>query len=338
MRPAGVLRIMHPLLRLSVHVEEWATKIPFRITGRRVDSFKIIVVVVSNGTHEGRGEGYPMHYLGETVESLEVQIEACAAQVSDGIDREALLELMPPGGARNAVDCALWDFEAKSTGKTIWELTGIRPRPVTTAFTIGIEDTPEAMAKRAAEASTYPVLKIKLDKDRPVERIASIRAARPEACLTVDANQGWTFEQLIAVAPQLKDLGVKLIEQPLRRGEDQGLEHYESPIPLCADESCQDRSEVDEIARRYQIVNIKLDKAGGLTEALLLADLVRRRGLEPLVSNMGGTSLSMAPAFVLAQVCTYAELDGHLLLKYDKFPSMRCDRGQIAAPSRSLWG
>jgi L-alanine-DL-glutamate epimerase-like enolase superfamily enzyme len=329
---------MRSPLQLSLHIEDWATKIPFRITGRRVDSFKVIVVVVSDGTHEGRGEGFPVFYLGETAENLEKQIEACAAQITRYIDRKALLGLMPRGAARNAVDCALWDFEAKSGGRTVWELTGITPKSVTTAFTIGIEDTAEAMAQRATEASSFPILKIKVDDDRPVERIAAIRAARPDARLTVDANQAWTFEQLVAVAPGLKELDVKLIEQPLRRGEDRVLEQYQSPIPLCADESCQDRSELDQAARRYQIINIKLDKAGGLTEALLLAESVRERGLELLVSNMGGTSLSMAPAFVLAQLCQYVELDGHLLLKHDNFPSMSCYEGEIATPSPQLWG
>lgn len=329
---------MSARLHLSVHIEEWATKIPFRITGREVTSFRIVVVALSDGIYMGRGEGYPIHYLGETVESLERQIEDCAAQIKQGVGRQALLTLMPRGGARNALDCALWDLEAKRSGSTVWELTGITPKPVTTAFTIGLEDTPEHMAERARMAAGYPILKIKLNADHPVERVAAIRTARPDASLTVDANQGWTFEQLIAIAPRLKDLGVQLIEQPLPRGNDQSLERYMSPIPLCADESCQDRSELDETARRYQIINIKLDKCGGLTEALLLADAVRRRDRELLVSNMGGTSLAMAPAFVVAQLCRFVELDGHLLLKHDNAPALACQNGRIEVPSSRLWG
>jgi L-alanine-DL-glutamate epimerase-like enolase superfamily enzyme len=207
-----------------------------------------------------------------------------------------------------------------------------------TAFTIGIEDTPETMAARAKEASIYPILKIKVDQDRPVERLAAIRAARPDADLMIDANQGWTFEQLLDVSPKLAEMGVKLIEQPLPRGKDQSLEGYRSPIPLCADESCQHRGELDQACRRYQIINIKLDKAGGLTEALMLAYAAEKRGLQLYVGNMGGTSLSIAPAFVLAQLCHYVELDGPLLLKYDRFPALHCEHGKIAVPDPQLWG
>jgi L-alanine-DL-glutamate epimerase-like enolase superfamily enzyme len=329
---------MRPSLNLSVHIEDWASRIPFRITGHRWDSHKVVVVELAAGDHRGQGEGLPVYYLNETVDSLYQQIEAAAGEIERGVHREALLKLMPPGGARNAVDSALWDLEAKRSGKTIWELTGIEPKSVTTVFTIGIEDTPEIMAARAVEASMYPLLKIKVDKDRPVERVAAIRAARPDATLTVDANQGWTFEQLEEVVPKLMELDVKLIEQPLPRGADSQLEAYTSPIPLCADESCQHRGELQQASRRYQIINIKLDKAGGLTEALSLARAVKDRGLERLVSCMGGTSLSMAPAFVLAQLCKYVELDGPLLLKHDRFPALRCHNGRIDALDLRLWG
>jgi L-alanine-DL-glutamate epimerase-like enolase superfamily enzyme len=325
-------------LRLSVHIEEWQTKIPFRITGHRWDNNRVVVVELTDGQQVGRGEAMPVYYLNESVESLEQSIQSVAEDIESGIGREELLKSMPAGGARNAVDSALWDFEAKRSRKTIWELTGIHPKPVTTAFTIGIEDTPEAMAARAAEASIYPILKIKVDKDRPVERVAAIRAVRPDARLTVDANQGWGFEQLVEVAPRLAALDVKLIEQPLPRGHDQSLEGYTSPIPLCADESCQYRGELDQAARRYQIINIKLDKAGGLTEALLLTQAVRDKGLELLASCTGGTSLGMAPAFVLAQLCKYVELDGPLLLKHDRVPGLHFHNGEIAVPDSRLWG
>jgi L-Ala-D/L-Glu epimerase len=194
------------------------------------------------------------------------------------------------------------------------------------------------MAARAKEASIYPILKIKVDEDRPVERLAAIRAARPDADLMVDANQAWTFEQLVAVGPKLAEMGVTLIEQPLPRGRDQSLEGYRSPIPLCADESCQHRGELEQAGRRYQIINIKLDKAGGLTEALALAQAARNQGLQLWVGNMGGTSLGMAPAFVLAQLCRYVELDGPLLLKHDRVCAMRCEHGEIALPDPRLWG
>lgn len=326
-------------LHLGVHIEEWHTRYPFRITGLTRSSFRSILVQLSDGTHTGRGEGLPVHYMNETAETLYRDVEWAGEALESGkVDRSALLELMPPGGARKAVDSALWDLEAKSAGKTIWELTGIRPKPLLTAFTIGIEDTPEEMAARAREASPYRRLKIKVDSDRPVERVEAIRAARPDAELIVDANQGWTFEQLVEVGPQMASLGVKLIEQPLRRAHDEKLEEYRAPVPLSADESCLHRGELEPASRRYQILNIKLEKAGGLTEGLLLAQAAREKGLKLLLSNMGGTSLSMAPAFVLAQQCDYAEIDGQLLLKYDRFPGLVCEQGRIAVPHPRLWG
>jgi L-Ala-D/L-Glu epimerase / N-acetyl-D-glutamate racemase len=323
---------------MSAHSEQWAAKIPFRITGRTIDSFEVVVVELSDGRHHGRGEGVPIHYLHETGSSLCEQIDAVTQEIERGIDRESLLALMPPGAARNAVDCALWDLEAKQSGKTVWQLTGIVPKPVTTVFTIGIEETPQAMAARALEAAIYPLLKIKVDHDRPLERLAAIRAARPDATLVVDANQGWSFAQLTDVAPRLALLGVRLIEQPLRRGEDEALEGYRSPVPLSADESCQHRGELESVSRRYQIINVKLDKAGGLTEALLLAQEVKSRGLDLLVSNMGGTSLGMAPAFVVAQLCRYVELDGQLLLKHDRLAGLQCHGGRLEVPDARLWG
>ena len=329
---------MSPTLKLSAHVEEWAARSPFRITGHCWDTFRVVVVELNDGEHVGRGEGSPVYYLNESADSLYRQVDAIGADIERGIDRQALLKLLPAGGARNAVDGALWDLEAKRSGKTIWNLTGIEPKPVTTVFTIGIEDSPESMACRALEGSMYPILKIKVDSDRPVERVAAIREVLPKTELVVDANQAWTFEQLIQVAPKLAELGVKLIEQPLPRDGDEPLERYTPPIPLSADESCQHRGELDQASRRYQIINIKLDKAGGLTEALYLARAVKDRGLQSLVSCMGGTSLGLAPAFVLAQLCRYVELDAHLFLKNDRFPALHCRNGQIGVPDCRLWG
>jgi L-alanine-DL-glutamate epimerase-like enolase superfamily enzyme len=325
-------------LRLSVHTEDWVTRIPFRISGYLWNSYTVNVVELTDGRHVGRGESTPVHNLHETADGVRAQIEAAAADIELGRGRENLLRRMPPGSARNAVDCALWDLEAKRSGKNIWDLTGINPKPVASSFTIGLEDTPQEMAARAAEASTHQTLKIKLDEYLPVERIAAIRKARPEARLTVDVNQAWTFAQLQEFAPKLGQLGVKLIEQPLPRGADTELQGYQSPIPLCADESCQHLGELDEAAARYQIINVKLDKAGGLTEALLIAQAVRQKGRQLLISCMGGTSLAMAPAFVLAQICDFVELDGHALLKRDRFPSMGYDGGKLAVPDPRLWG
>jgi len=327
-----------PSLTLSTHIEYWALKSPFRIASHSWSSYGVNVVELSDGSHVGRAESTPVHFMSETPESVHSHIEAVVREIECGIDRERLGDLMPPGSARNAVDCALWDLEAKQCGKSVWELLGIAPKPLTTAFTIGIEEAVEAMAARAREAASYPILKIKLDNDRPVERVAAIRAVRPEARLTVDANQAWTLDELREFAPSLLELGVQLIEQPLPRGADEELDGYTSPIPLCADESCRHRGDLELAAGRYQIINIKLDKAGGLTEALLLASAIRRNDREVLVSCMGGTSLGMAPGFVVAQLADYVELDGHTLLQSDRFPRLHGRNGRLDVPDSRLWG
>lgn len=326
--------------RLEVHAEVqiWPLTNPFRITGYNFDDVRVMVVRLKRGGHVGRGEAHGVYYKNETAASMLEQVESVRAIIESGIDREALRKSLPAGGARNALDCALWDLEAKSSGKTIWELTGVTPRATQTVFTLGMEDTPELLAMRATEAAAYPTLKIKVDSDRPVARVTAVRAARPDAKLIVDANQGWSFDQLVAFAPGLADLGVSLIEQPLPRGQDEQLEGYASPIRLSGDESCQNLGELDVASRRYQFVNIKLDKVGGLTEALTLAKEARKRGIGTYAGCMCGTSLSMAPAFVLAQGCEYVELDGHLLLARDRDPSILCERGLLSVPDRRLWG
>jgi L-alanine-DL-glutamate epimerase-like enolase superfamily enzyme len=248
------------------------------------------------------------------------------------------LELLPAGGARNAIDCALWDLKAKQSGKTVWELTGIDPKPVTTVFTIGLEETPEAMAQKAAAAAEYPVLKIKLNSDKPLERLVAIRKARPDAELVVDVNQGWNFELLQDVLPRCVDLDLRMIEQPLPRGADEVLDNFESPIMLAADESCLDTGELDAAAERYGMINIKLDKTGGLTEALRLAKAARRKGCMLMVGNMMGTSLSMAPSFVIAQLCDFVDIDGPLLLKYDYPLGMVYKSGVVEIFSSTFWG
>lgn len=329
---------MNPPLKMSVHMEEWALTAPFRIAGLTYESYRLTVVELTDGHYVGRGESAPVRYLGETEDSVCRQVEDLAAVIERGLDREALLDECAPGSARNAVDCALWDWEVKRARQTIWDKLSVDPRPVTTSFTIGLEDTPEEMALRAAQASEFRTLKIKLNADRPIERIAAVKEARPDATLTADANQAWSFEQLQSVAPKLRDLGVRLIEQPLARGEDAILAEYPSPVPLCADESCQHRGELADAVKRYQIINVKLDKAGGLTEALYLAQAVKQAGRQLLVSCMGGTSLAMAPGLVLAQLADYPEIDGHLLLRQDRLHALICRQGQLQVPDSRLWG
>jgi L-alanine-DL-glutamate epimerase-like enolase superfamily enzyme len=329
-------------MKFSVRSESWPTKSAFRISGKVWDAFEVVVVELARDGLIGRGEAAGVFYLGETASTMLAQLSAMAPQVRAGVDRMSLQHLLPPGGARNAMDCALWDLElkeaARSGGPTLWALTGVAPRVLETALTLGIEPEPQAMAAAAAAAAQYHRLKVKLDGDRPLERIQAIRAARPDAHLVVDANQGWTFSQLQQVAPAMAELGVAMIEQPLPRGEDGALARYRSPVPLCADESCLHAGELDQAAERYQMINIKLDKCGGLTPALGLARAARERGLGLLSGCMGGTSLSMAPAFVIACISDLVDLDGPLWQQSDRLPGLQFEGGQVAPITPAVWG
>ena len=325
-------------MKFSAHLENWELTEPFRIAGSEWRTSASLVVQLSEGGHTGRGEAQGVFYMQETAQSIFEQVHEVENIISSGISRKDLQELLPAGGARNAIDCALWDLECKRSGKTIWELTGIDPKPVTTVFTIGLEDTSEAMAAKAAAAADAPILKIKLDSHLPYEKLAAIRAARPDAELVVDANQGWSFELLKKVIPKCVDLNLGMIEQPLARGGDEMLEDFESPITLAADESCLDTSELETAARRYSMINIKLDKTGGLTEALRLARAAKEKGCKLMVGNMVGTSLSMAPSFVIAQLCDFVDIDGPLLLKYDRLMGLQYNKGVVQGVDPSLWG
>jgi len=325
-------------MKMSIHLEEWELIQPFRISGAEwINAHSIVVQLMQNG-FVGRGEAQGVFYLDETAESIFEQANAVADEIRGGISREDLQQLLPAGGARNAVDCAMWDLECKQSGQTIWQLTGIDPKPVTTVFTIGLESTAEAMAAKAAAAADAPILKIKLDGHQPYEKLAAIRAARPDAELVVDANQGWDFALLQEVLPQCMDLDLGMIEQPLKRDGDGILEGFESPITLAADESCLHTGELDAAARRYSMINIKLDKTGGLTEALKLARAAREKGCKLMVGNMVGTSLSMAPSFVVAQLCDFVDIDGPLLLKYDHPQGLVYNKGVVSVFDSSFWG
>ena len=325
-------------MKMSIHIEEWELTQPFRISGFEWINSRGIVVQLAEDGFIGRGEAQGIFYLDEGADSMFSQVHAVAAEIRRGISRLELQDLLPPGGARNAIDCAMWDLECKKSGRTIWELTGIDPKPVTTVFTIGLESTPEAMAAKAAAAADAPVLKIKLDGHQPYEKLAAIRAARPDAELVVDANQGWDFELLDEVIPKCLGLNLGMIEQPLARGNDQMLEGFDSPITLAADESCLHTGELDTAARRYNMINIKLDKTGGLTEALKLAYAAKEKGCKLMVGNMMGTSLGMAPSFVIAQLCDFVDIDGPLLLKYDHPVGMIYHKGVVDVFSPRLWG
>ena len=322
--------------KLTMAIERWPTKQPFRISDVTFNAANVLVVSIEQAGCIGRGEASGVYYLNETAETIEAQVKEVRDAIETGLSRAALQTLLPSGGARNAIDCALWDLEAKHSGQSIFDLVGITPQTVITVNTIGI-DTPEAMAAMASQLDT-PKIKVKLDGKQPLACMQAIRKARPDAELVVDVNQGWSFEQLVALAPEFKALGVTMIEQPLPRGNDQELEHYQSPLPLCADESCLDTSELEQAASRYQMINIKLDKTGGLTEALTLAKKAKEKGLGLMVGNMLGTSLAMAPGFVIAQYCQLADLDGPVLLRDDRPDSITFDEGIVSPPVKKLWG
>lgn len=321
---------------VSFSSEQWELETPFRITGHEFHIIDMLIVTISENGVAGRGEAAGVYYLNETGDSILTQAQSVRDEVARGADREVLRSLLPAGGARNAIDCALWDLEAKLSNRSIWDLTGIAPHRTPSFFTVGL-DTPENMALKARSLDSGRI-KVKLDPEQPLERISAVREARPKAMIIVDVNQGWHFEQLVELAPRFKDLNISMIEQPLPRSADEELESYVSPVPLCADESCLTTDEFEQAARRYQVINIKLDKTGGLTEALDLARMAHRRGVDLMVGNMVGTSLGMAPGFVIAQLCKFVDLDGTLYLKGDREHPMTFDHGLLSPPASALWG
>lgn len=326
-------------LRLDLAVERLQLRSPFRISGYTFTEIPVVVVTLARGGRVGRGEAAGVYYLDDVPARMVPTIEANRAAIEDGIDRQALRELLPAGGARNAVDCALWDLEAKESGKPVWALAGLErvTAPVTT-FTIGA-DAPVEMAEAAKRLTGARAIKLKLTGEAAtdVERLRRVRAARPDAWLGVDANAGYTRESLAQLIPALEAAGVELLEQPLPRGRDADLDGLHCPIPLAADESVQGLHEVEPLAGRFDVVNIKLDKCGGLTEALMMVTAARRLGLELMVGNMVGTSLAMAPAFVVAQHCKYVDLDGPTFLAQDREPPVRYTDGRIRCPDE-VWG
>lgn len=325
-------------MRLKVESKSFPLEHPFRITGYTFETTNAVWVTLDDGEFVGRGEGVGVYYLNETVESMTGQIETIRKDIEAGTSRETLQQLLPPGGARNAIDCAIWDLEAKRSQSDVFALSGIESNSVQTVATIGI-GSDEFMSMRARDFNEYQNLKIKLDAERPVERVQIVREARPDAKLIIDANQAWDRKLLESVLPELSKLGVEMIEQPVARGNDKDLTGIDSPIPLGADESCLSLSEYSGIAPYYQVINIKLDKCGGLTEALEIARMAKTDGKRLMVGNMTGTSLSMAPAFVIAQLCEFVDIDGPLLLKQDiDFGLQFQAGGWVSAPTPQLWG
>jgi L-alanine-DL-glutamate epimerase-like enolase superfamily enzyme len=324
-------------LKLNVYPKNWPLHKPFKISRDVHTHSETMVCEVSDGEHTGRGEAAGVSYDDETVETIIAQVHSVAGQIEAGVTREALQDMLPPGGARNAVDCALWDLEAKRTGQTVWQMIGWEPMPVTTVYTVGI-DSPENMEKDAASHSEYPFIKVKVGIGDPVEQIAAINAGAPNAKIVIDANQAWAVADLERYSETLMGMGVEMIEQPMDRTEDEALRGYESPVPLCADESCATSADLERLDGLYSMVNIKLDKTGGLTEALKLAGQALDMGFELMVGNMLGSSLAMAPAFVIAQKCRYVDIDGPLLQSKDCEHGMNYEKGRVDVFTPALWG
>jgi len=328
-----------PKLSFRYRLETHRLAAPFRISGYVFETSDVVVVELSDGEFTGRGEAAGVYYLGDDSAHIVAELDAHREAIEDCSGREQLLELMPRGGARNAVDCALWDLEAKREGSNALQIARIESaRPLVTTFTLGA-DEPEAMAEGARRYADAKAIKVKLTGELglDVERVAAIRAARPDVWLGVDANQGFTLDDLDPLVDALSAHRVSLLEQPLKRGREADLEGYRCPIPIAADESAIGLDDVAGLIGRFDVINIKLDKCGGLTEALLMADEARRQGLGVMVGNMVGTSLAMAPAFIVGQHCDVVDLDGPTFLTQDRKPSCEYRDGTIWCSS-DVWG
>lgn len=325
-------------VKVNAHAEQWPLAEAFSISRGSKTAAEVVVVTLHYGAHRGRGECVPYGRYGETVEGALRAIEAMAPALAHGLDRQGLQRAMSAGTARNALDCALWDLEAKRKGTSVAALCGIGSlRPVTTAYTISL-DTPDAMGQAAARAAHRPLLKVKLGAPGDGARIAAVRRAAPAAELIVDANEGWRTGNLDENIAACVTAGVTMIEQPLPAEDDAVLSGLPHPIAICADESVRGIDSLPALIGKYAMVNIKLDKAGGLTEALALADAVERMGFKLMVGSMVGTSLGMAPAMLLAQRAVIVDLDGPLLLARDRSDGLRVEGSSLFPPSPELWG
>jgi L-alanine-DL-glutamate epimerase-like enolase superfamily enzyme len=325
------------LITIDAHEQSWPLDKPFRISrGTRTEA-RVVVVTVTDRQYTGRGEAVPIRRYDQSPASVLAQIESIKS--AESLDRQQIQKLLPPGAARNALDCALWDLEAKLLGKRVWELANIAlAHEVETSFTISL-DAPAAMAATAKANAAAPILKLKLGGDNlDLARVEAVREAAPAARLLIDANESWTTDQYCKVAPSLCQFGIELIEQPFPADADAVLETLDHPIPVCADESCHTTADLPRLKNRYEMLNVKLDKTGGLTEALLLSARAREAGFKLLIGCMVCTSLGIAPARLLASAADYVDLDGPLLLAGDRHHGLAYLRGKIGMPSRELWG
>ena len=323
-------------LQFSVVAQSWPLDNPFRTSRGASTEARVVVVTVTDGEHTGRGESVPISRYRQTPDSTVAQLEQIFPNC---VDRRQIQGLLPAGAARNALDCALWDLEAKASGQRVWELANIPIVPeVETSFTISL-DAPAAMAAAAKANSLAPILKLKLGGDElDLARVEAVHGAVPGARLLIDANESWSPAHYRKIVPALAELGVELIEQPFPEGADDVLETLDHPIPVCADESCHTTADLPRLVNLYDAINVKLDKTGGLTEALLLTERARQSGLKILVGCMVCTSLGIAPARLLVRATDHADLDGPLLLAGDRHHQLSYQMGKIGLPSRELWG
>lgn len=326
-------------LALDLRIERFPYHQPFRIAGHVFTETALLVAEIKDGEHRGWGEGAGVYYLGDDADHMVAEAERVRGAIEAGATREDLQGLLPPGGARNALDCACWDLEAKRTGRPVWELAGLsEPRPLRSTLTLGA-DTPAAMAAASLAIDPQAPVKVKLtgDVDDDAARVAAIRAARPDAWIGVDANQGYRRETLPALLKVLVEHRVAVLEQPLPRGREADLDGLKRPLPFAADESALSLADTASLVGRFDVVNIKLDKCGGLTEGLAIARQARQLGLEVMVGNMMGTSLSMAPSYLVGQLCDIVDLDGPTFLARDRTPGVRYRDGMIHCPP-DVWG
>lgn len=325
-------------MHFTVRQESLPLKRPFKISRETFVAADVVTVELHQDGLVGRGEAWPAPRYGDNCALAVTQAQSALFALGPQVDIETV-QAMAPGAARNAIDCAVWDLNAKQQAKRAWQLAGLgEPVQVVTAYTI-VLDEPEVMAEQAREEAGRPLLKLKLGHpDKDLARVAAVRSAAPSARLIVDANEGWTLAQLMEFAPVLADAGVELVEQPLPAAEDHVLVDYASPVALCADESCHSRASLPGLVGKYDFINIKLDKTGGFTEALRLARDARDLGFRLMVGSMNGSSLAMAPATLIGQLCEYVDLDGPLFLKQDRQPGLRFDNSTIEPPAAELWG
>lgn len=331
-------RRSEPVAILSTRIETFPLRKHFTISrGTKTETILVTADIAADGVC-GRGECGPNARYDETPASVVAQITSLSSDIANGLDRATLQGRLPPGAARNALDCALWDFEAKRTGRSVWEVAGLsEPGSVQTAFTLSA-DSPEAMAQDARANADRPILKLKMTGDDDLARVRAVHAAAPNAQLIVDANEAWDADVYRRMVPYFVTLGVALIEQPFPEGEDEGLRHLERPIPVCADESFRDASSAAGLVGKYDVVNIKLDKTGGLTAALEATSAARQSGFDVMVGCMVSTSLAMAPAFLVAQEARFVDLDGPLLLAKDRDPPIPIFGSTVMPPRQELWG